>query len=64
MPAKIGSFKGKPTLTLKRAEADPDAFGFTFGIAKAELILQHLDEIKRFAASSQIEQPIDFKAGA
>ena len=60
MEAKLGSYKGKPTITLKRNGEDPDAFGFTFGVAKAELILQHLDEIKRFAASSQIEKAIDF----
>jgi hypothetical protein len=42
----IGEFKGNPVITLKQSEEDP--FGFTFGLTKAKLILDHLEDIKKF----------------
>jgi len=39
-------FKGKPILILKRAE--DDKYPFSFGMTKAKLILENLEEIKRF----------------
>ena len=39
-------FKGKPVLILKRDENDK--YPFTFGMSKAKLILENLEEIKRF----------------
>jgi len=42
----IGEFKGNVVITLKRNEQDK--FGFTFGLAKAKLILDHLEDIKKF----------------
>ncbi|NTV53417.1 MAG: hypothetical protein HGA76_10460 [Candidatus Firestonebacteria bacterium] len=42
----IGEFKGNVVITLKRTEEDK--YPFTFGLAKAKLILEHLDDIKRF----------------
>ncbi|HRY28674.1 MAG TPA: hypothetical protein P5079_01405 [Elusimicrobiota bacterium] len=42
----IGEFKGNPTITLKQSEED--AYGFTFGLTKAKLILDHFEDIKRF----------------
>jgi hypothetical protein len=39
-------FKGKPVLILRR---DPeDKFPFSFGVAKAKLILENLEDIKKF----------------
>jgi len=39
-------FKGKPVLILRR---DPeDKFPFSFGITKAKLILENLEDIKKF----------------
>jgi len=54
MVATIGSFKAKngtsyPTLTLKAREEDK--YGFTFGKQKARLVLENLDEIRKFAES-------------
>ena len=46
MTVKTGEFKGHKTLTLLRSE--DDKYPFTFGIAKAKLILENLDEIKKF----------------
>lgn len=42
----IGEFKGNSVITLKRNEEDK--YGLTFGLSKAKLILDHIDEIKRF----------------
>ncbi|MCM8770592.1 MAG: hypothetical protein NC936_01815 [Candidatus Omnitrophica bacterium] len=39
-------FKGKPVIILKRSEND--RFPFSFGLAKARLILEHIEEIKKF----------------
>ena len=49
MAAKISSFQkdGKmyPTIELK---GKTGGFGFTFGLSKARLIVEHVDEIRRF----------------
>ncbi len=47
MPAEFGEFKRNKVLTLKRA--DDGCFPFTFGKAKAKLIVENFDEIKKFA---------------
>jgi len=39
-------YKGKPVLVLKRNE--DDRYPFSFGYSKAKLILDSLDEIKKF----------------
>lgn len=41
-----GEFKGKPLIILKRDEEDK--FPFSFGISKAKLIVEHVEEIKKF----------------
>jgi len=43
-------FKGKPVLIIKRTEEDN--FPFTFGLAKAKLILENIEEIKKFVEES------------
>jgi hypothetical protein len=47
----IGEYKGNPVITLKRSEEDN--YGFTFGLSKAKLILEHLEDIKRFIEEHQ-----------
>jgi hypothetical protein len=42
----VGEFKGNAVITLKRTE--DDKYPFTFGLAKAKLILEHFDDIKNF----------------
>lgn len=39
-------FKGKPVLIIRRTE--DDKYPFSFGMSKAKLILENLEEIKRF----------------
>jgi hypothetical protein len=42
----IGEFKGNVVITLKRSE--DDKYPFTFGLAKAKLIMEHFEDIKKF----------------
>ncbi len=51
MVAKISDFKGHKVITLSVNE--DDKYPFTFGIAKAKLILENLDEIKKFVNESK-----------
>jgi hypothetical protein len=39
-------FKGKPMLVIKATPEDK--FPFQFGLKKAKLILEHVEEIKKF----------------
>ena len=41
-------YKGKPILVLRRTEEDK--FPFSFGLGKARLIVEYIDEIKKFVA--------------
>jgi len=44
---EYGEFKGNKLIKLKRSE--DDTFPFSFGKSKAKLIVEHFDEIKKFA---------------
>jgi hypothetical protein len=46
-------FKGKPVLIIRRDENDK--YPFTFGMSKARLILENLEEIKRFVEDNEKE---------
>ena len=46
-------FKGKPVLIIRRDENDK--YPFTFGLSKARLILENLEEIKRFVEENNKE---------
>jgi len=41
-----GEYKGKPLLVIKRNEEDK--YPFSFGLSKAKLILENIEEIKKF----------------
>jgi hypothetical protein len=41
-----GEYKGKPLIIIKRNEEDK--YPFSFGISKAKLILENIEEIKKF----------------
>ena len=45
MTSEIGEYKGNPTITLKEGEGK---YPFSFGLAKARMILAHVDDIKKF----------------
>ena len=47
-------YKGKPVLIIKRDENDK--YPFAFGMNKARLILENLEEIKRFVEENTKEE--------
>jgi hypothetical protein len=49
---EIGEFKGKPIMILKRSE--DDKFPFSFGLSKAKLLLENIEEIKKFVADNSV----------
>ena len=51
MPVKFGEYKGHKTVSLMKDENDQRPF--TFGLGKARLILENLDEIKKFVNESE-----------
>ena len=46
-------FKGKPVIIIRRSE--DDKYPFTFGMSKAKLILENIEEIKKFVADNSEE---------
>ena len=48
---KRGEYQGKPVISLMKMENDK--FPFTFGTAKAKMILANLDEIRKFVEESE-----------
>lgn len=47
-------YKGNPMIVLKNDEEDK--FPFQFGLKKAKLILENIEEIKKFVASHDTNQ--------
>lgn len=47
MTVEFSEFKGNRIISLKRS--DEDRYPFSFGKSKAKLIVQHFEEIKKFA---------------
>ena len=43
-------YKGKPIIVIKRNEEDK--YPFSFGLSKAKLILENIEEIKKFVEES------------
>ena len=43
-----GEFKGKPLIIMRRSE--DDKYPFSFGLSKARLIVENIEEIKKFVA--------------
>ncbi len=39
-----GSYRGNPTITLPNGTQ----YGFSFGVGKAKLIIEHIEAIKKF----------------
>jgi hypothetical protein len=48
MPVERTEYKGNPLIVLKRNEEDK--YPFSFGVSKARLILENIEEIKKFVA--------------
>ena len=50
MVVERSEFKGRPILVIKRSE--DEKFPFSFGLAKAKMILDNFEEIKKFVAET------------
>ena len=53
--AEEGEYKGNPVLTLKQTE--DDFRPFSFGVKKAKLILEHIEDIEKFVNKHAPDQP-------
>ncbi|MFH1364545.1 MAG: hypothetical protein ABIH52_02715 [Candidatus Aenigmatarchaeota archaeon] len=51
MPVVFGEFKGHKTISLTRGE--DDKYPFTFGLAKAKLVLEYVEDIKKFVEENE-----------
>ena len=63
MSVKVGAFEknGKIYPTIELKEGDGDAFGFTFGMSKAKLVLRHVEEIRQFVREHERPQSAEKK---
>jgi len=50
MIVERSEYKGKPILVIKRSE--DEKFPFSFGLAKAKMMLECIDDIKKFVADN------------
>ena len=48
---EFGEFKGNKMIILKRNP--DDKFPFQFGVSKATLLLEHVEDIRKFVAENQ-----------
>lgn len=48
---EVGEFKGHPVITLRLDEGDQ--YGFTFGLGKARLILECIEDIQKFVEENE-----------
>jgi len=55
----VSKYQGKPTISLG---VGTSRFPFTFGAAKAALIIKHLDAIRQFAADNPVADPAPLTA--
>jgi len=51
MIAERSEYKGRPVLVLKRSE--DEKFPFSFGVAKAKMILENIEEIEKFVEENE-----------
>ena len=48
---EFGEFKGNKMIILKRMP--DDKYPFQFGVSKAKLVLEHVEDIKKFVEENQ-----------
>ena len=51
MVVEFNEFKGNKIIVLKRTAED--TYPFSFGVNKAKLILEHIDDIKEFVKENE-----------
>ncbi len=50
---EFGEFKGNKMIILKRS--DDDKYPFQFGLSKAALIVEHIEDIRKFVEENRRE---------
>ena len=55
MATKIGEFKGNKTITLFEEGSETEKYPFSFGLKKAKLIINNIEDIKKFVEENQKE---------
>ena len=53
MATKIGEYKGHKMIILTEEGNESDKYPFSFGVKKAKLILDNIEEIKKFVEENQ-----------
>ncbi|MFA6002442.1 MAG: hypothetical protein WC881_00075 [Elusimicrobiota bacterium] len=48
---EFGEFKGNKMIILKRSPEDK--YPFQFGVSKASLVVEHIEDIRKFVAENQ-----------
>lgn len=51
MPVEKSEYRGNPIIILRRS--DEDRFPFSFGLSKARLIVENIEEIKQFVEDNK-----------
>lgn len=51
MPVEKSEYRGNPIIILRRS--DEDRFPFSFGLSKARLIVENIEEIKKFVEDNK-----------
>jgi hypothetical protein len=54
MVSKETEYKGNKVLVLMRNEEDK--YPFSFGVSKAKLVLEHIEDIKKFVENNSVEK--------
>lgn len=54
MAVSESEFKGNPMIVLSQGEED--RYPFQFGLKKAKLVIEHIEEIKQFVAKHSKEE--------
>jgi hypothetical protein len=53
MTSRVSEYKGHPVIEIESEEENGFQIRLSFGISKAKLILEHLEDIKRFVEDNQ-----------
>ncbi|MDI6756924.1 MAG: hypothetical protein QME32_02765 [Endomicrobiia bacterium] len=51
MIVEKSEYKGQPVIVLKRSE--DDKYPFSFGLNKAKMVIESIEEIKKFVAENE-----------
>jgi len=59
MSAEMTEFKGNKMIQLRRS--NDDRYPFQFGLSKAKLVLDHIDEIEKFVRGEEFKNETEEK---